>query len=69
MYTHSLLPTQTHAHICTRAHNKWLYGQNLDSVGSKAEKLTFVTGFEDQGLWGAKSSSHLCVSSALGKPF
>lgn len=24
----------------TLAHNKWLNGQNLDSVGSKAEKLT-----------------------------
>lgn len=57
-----------HTHMHTLAHHKWLYGQNLDSVGSKAEKLT-VTAFGDQGFWGAKSSSCLCVSPALGKPF
>lgn len=48
--------------------NKWLYRQNLDFVGSKAEKLSLVTGFGNQGLWDAKTSSHLRVSSVLGKP-
>lgn len=38
--------------------NKQLYRQYLDFGGSKAEKLSLVTGFGVQGLWGAKTSSH-----------
>jgi len=59
--------TLSYPHIYMHA-NTWLYRQNLDFVGSKAEKLTLVTGFGNRGLWGAKTSSHLRVSSALGKP-
>lgn len=44
-HSHSLLPIHTPAH-------KWLYGQNLDSVGSKAQKLTLSQhlGSKDSGV-------------------
>lgn len=60
MDTHSLLHTHTH----TLAHNKWLYGQNLDSVGSKAEKLTLSHGLRIKGS-GVLNQALIYVSSLL----
>lgn len=66
---HTLSYPHVHMHTLVHMHaNKRLYRQNLDFVGSKAEKLTLVTGFGNRGLWGAKTSSRLWVSSASGKP-
>lgn len=50
--THTDTLSHPYTHMHTPAHNKWLYGQSLDSVGSKAQKLTLSQrlGSKDSGV-------------------
>lgn len=50
--THTDTLSYPYTHMHTPAHNKWLYGQSLDSVGSKAQKLTLSQrlGSKDSGV-------------------